>query len=59
MYNKILYIDKKTNKPSKMVIKDKNNKTLIYILYSEINFDSLSKKEILAFHLNNDFYKDI
>lgn len=59
MYNKILYIDKKTNKPSKMVIKDKNNKTLIYILYNEINFDSLSKEEILAFHLNNYLYKDI
>ena len=58
-YKKILYIDKKTNKPSKMVIKDKNNKTLIYILYNEINFDSLSKEEVLAFHLNNDLYKDI
>lgn len=52
MYNKILYIDKKTNKPSKMLIQDKNNKTLIYILYNEINFDSLSKEEVLAFQLD-------
>ena len=59
MYNKILYIDKKSNKPTKMVIKDKNNKTLIYILYNEINFDSLSKEEILAFSLDNILLKDL
>ena len=50
---KKLYIDKNTNKPTKMLIQDKNNKTLIYILYNEIKFDSLSKEEVLAFKLEN------
>lgn len=59
MYSKILYIDKKTNKPSKMLIKDKNNKTLIYILYNKINFDSLSKEEVLAFQLDYIELKDL
>lgn len=59
MYNKTLYIDKKTNKPIKMLIKDKNNKTLIYILYNEINFDSISNEEVLAFHLENIGLKDL
>ena len=59
LYNKSLYIDKKTNKPIKMLIKDKNNKTLIYILYNEINFDSLSKEEVLAFRLENIELKDL
>ena len=52
-YNKTLYVDKKTNKPIKMIIKDKNNKTLIYILYNEVNFDSLSKEEVLAIEIEN------
>ncbi len=31
-----LYIDKKTGKPTKMIVKDINQKTLVYILYTEI-----------------------
>ena len=30
--------DKKTGKPTKMEIKDNNKKTLIYILYKEVEF---------------------
>jgi outer membrane lipoprotein-sorting protein len=31
-----LYIDKNTIKPSKLIVKDKNQKELVYIVYSEI-----------------------
>ena len=37
---KTLYIDKKTAKPTKLTIEDKNQKMLIYILYNEIKIDS-------------------
>lgn len=33
---KKLYIDKKTGKPNKMIVQDINQKTLVYILYTEI-----------------------
>lgn len=33
---KKLYIDKKTAKPTKMMVQDINQKTLVYILYTEI-----------------------
>lgn len=33
---KKLYIDKKTKKPTKMIVQDINQKTLVYILYTEI-----------------------
>lgn len=38
LYNvhKKLYIDKKTGKPTKMEVSDINQKTLVYILYTEI-----------------------
>lgn len=38
LYNvhKKLYIDKKTGKPTKMIVQDINQKTLVYILYTEI-----------------------
>ena len=32
-----LYIDKKTAKPTKLIIQDINKKTLVYILYTEID----------------------
>ena len=35
---RILYISKKTGKPTKMEIKDNSKKTLIYILYKEVKF---------------------
>ena len=53
--SKTLYIDKKTGKPTKLCINDENNKTLIYILYNEINFDSISKDEVVAFNIPNLF----
>ena len=34
--NKKLYIDKKTQKPTKMTVEDINKKTLVYILYTEM-----------------------
>ncbi len=34
--NKKLYIDKTTGKPKKMIVKDVNQKVIIYILYTEI-----------------------
>ena len=36
--NRTLYISKETGKPTKMEIKDNNKKTLIYILYKEVEF---------------------
>ena len=53
-YNKYqtLYIDKKTGKPIKMQIQDINKNTLVYILYNEIEINSISKEEALAFELN-------
>ena len=35
---RILYIDKKTGKPTKMEIKDNSKNTSIYILYKEVKF---------------------
>lgn len=50
---KKLYIDNKTYKPTKMLIQDVNKKTIIYISYKEIEIDSLSKEEVLAFQVKN------
>ncbi len=36
MYSKKLIIDKKTGKPTKLLVQDMNQKNLIYILYTEI-----------------------
>jgi outer membrane lipoprotein-sorting protein len=36
----ILYIDKNTLKPLKLTVKDKNQKKLVYIVYSEITMNS-------------------
>lgn len=40
---KILYINKTTGNPEKMLIQDKNQKNMVYILYSEIRINSVSK----------------
>ena len=48
---KVLYVDKQTHKPTKMEIKDHTQKTTVYILYNEININSLQKNEVLAFKL--------
>lgn len=50
---KTLYIDKKSLKPTKMEIKDINRNTLVYIEYNEIEINSTSKEEILAFNINS------
>lgn len=41
IYNKKLYIDKKTGKPTKLLIQDVNKKSLVYILYNEITVNGL------------------
>ena len=38
--HKKLYVDKKTGKPTKMEIADINQKTLVYILYTEITISN-------------------
>ena len=47
---KNLYIDKQTHKPTKLEIKDDNQKTMVYILYNEVKINS---ENILAFELYN------
>jgi outer membrane lipoprotein-sorting protein len=51
--NKTLYIDKKSCKPSKLEIKDNNEKTTVYILYNEVEINSTNKEDIVAFEINN------
>ena len=41
IYNKRLYISKKTGNPTKLLIQDVNEKTLVYILYNEIKINDL------------------
>ena len=50
---KKLFIDKTTGKITKMIVQDKNQKNLVYILYNEIKINSLKKEEVLAFRLND------
>lgn len=38
---KTLYVNKKTGNPSKMLIQDKNQKNVVYILYNEIKVNGL------------------
>ena len=51
--SKKLFIDKTTGKITKMIVQDKNQKNLVYILYNEIKINSLKKEEVLAFRLND------
>ena len=48
---KRLFIDKKTGKITKLIVQDKNQKNIVYILYNEIKINSIKKEEILAFQL--------
>ena len=48
---KKLYINKSTRKPEKLEIKDITQKTVIYILYNEIEINKLEKEDVLAFKL--------
>lgn len=41
IYNKQLWIDKKTGKPTKLLVQDINKKNLIYILYNEIEVNNV------------------
>ena len=36
---KKLYLDKKTEKPTKLIVEDDNQKTVIYIIYNEIEIN--------------------
>lgn len=49
---KKLCINKSTGKPAKLEIQDLAQKTVIYILYNEIEINNLQKDDILAFKLN-------
>ena len=46
-YEKVetLYINKNTGNPEKMIIQDKNQKNMVYILYNEIRINNLSKED--------------
>ena len=49
--SKKLFINKDESKITKLVVQDKNQKNLVYILYNEIKINSLKKEEVLAFKL--------
>ncbi len=49
--SKKLYINKDENKITKLVVQDKNQKNLVYILYNEIKINSLEEGEVLAFKI--------
>ena len=51
--NKVLYIDKETCLPTKLEIKDTNEKTAVYILYNEVEINSTSQEEVVAFENYN------
>lgn len=46
--NKKLFIDKNTGNPTKLLIQDVNEKTVVYILYNEIRINDLRENDILA-----------
>lgn len=49
VYHKMLYIDRKTGKPTKLFVQDINKKNLVYIVYNEITINGLQREEVLAF----------
>ena len=51
--SKRLVINKQTGNIEKLIVQDKNQKNLVYILYNEIKINSLKKEEILAFRLQD------
>ena len=55
---KKMFINKKEGKISKLEIQDITQKTIIYILYNEIEINNLQKEDILAFKLEQ-FTNDI
>lgn len=55
--NKKLIIEKETGNIKKLIVQDKNQKSIVYILYNEIKINSLKKEEVLAFRLKD--YEEI
>ena len=53
--NKKLIIDRKTGKIKKLIVQDKQQKDIVYILYNEIRVNTLNKEEILAFKLEDKY----
>lgn len=51
--NKKLIIEKETGNIKKLIVQDKNQKSIVYILYNEIKINSLKKEEVLAFRLKD------
>lgn len=51
--NKTLYIDRETLQPTKLEIKDNNEKTTVYILYNEVEIDSTNKEDVIAFETDS------
>ena len=51
--SKKLVINKQTGNIEKLIVQDKNQKNLVYILYNKIKINSLKKEEILAFRLQD------
>lgn len=51
LYKKALYVDKKTQKPTKLEIKDNTQNIVVYILYNEIEINPLQRNDVLAFKL--------
>lgn len=52
MSTESLYIDKKANKITKLIIEDENRKSKVYIIYNKIEIGSLNKENVLAFEVN-------
>ena len=50
--NKILYVDKVTGNPTKLLVQDVNEKNVVYILYNEIKINDLDNNNILAKTMN-------
>ena len=46
-----LYVSKESKVPTKLELMDKNEKTIVYILYKEIKINNLAKEDVLAFYL--------
>ena len=55
---KKLFISKETAKPIKLEIEDLTQKTVVYILYNEIEINNLQEEDVLAFKLE-EFTNDI
>lgn len=52
--SKRLVIDKQTGNIQKLIVQDKNQKNIVYILYKEMKVDKLKKEEVLAFRLKEN-----